>query len=546
MGDQFETYLLDNGALSPQALERARKGRAQSGDGLGDVLTRLGLLSESDLVQAYGDVLSLERIDKSAFPAEKLPLDEVSERFLLAQRALPLSVNDNELRLAVADPLEEFTREALEYATHKKVTYLIAPASEIDLALEELYGDGPAAATLEGAGLAEEGGDDIDRLRDLASEAPVIRYVNRLLHQAVSEEASDIHIEPMEASLKIRLRKDGMLEDVENPPHQFRSAITSRLKIMAGLDIAERRLPQDGRIRIAVQGRDIDFRVSTTPTAFGESVVLRILNQHKLELDFTALGFPEPELSRFRGALDKPHGIILVTGPTGSGKTTTLYAALNVLNRPDRKILTVEDPIEYMLEGVNQVQVNGRIGLSFSSALRSFLRQDPDIMMVGEIRDMETAQIAVQASLTGHLILSTLHTNTAAGAISRLLDMGMEDFLLASTLNLVMGQRLVRKLCGACREEVAVNGERAYRAAGCSSCHQSGYHGRTMIVEVLPISDKIQDLIRARATASEIEAQAVAEGMRTMTAQGRELVAHGVTSLEELFRVVGEGENAEI
>ncbi|MFC7047842.1 GspE/PulE family protein [Emcibacter nanhaiensis] len=545
MGDQFETYLLENGVLSPQALERARKGTTQSGDGLGDVLTRLGLLSESDLVQAYGDVLSLERIDKSSFPGEKIPLEEVSERFLLAQRALPLSTDDKELRLAVADPLEEFTREALEYAIHKKVTYLIAPASEIDLALEELYGDGPAA-TMEGAGLMEEVDDDIDRLRDLASEAPVIRYVNRLLHQAVSEEASDIHVEPMEASLKIRLRKDGMLEDVENPPHQFRSAITSRLKIMAGLDIAERRLPQDGRIRIAVQGRDIDFRVSTTPTAFGESVVLRILNQHKLELDFTTLGFPEPELGRFRAALDKPHGIILVTGPTGSGKTTTLYAALNVLNRPDRKILTVEDPIEYMLEGVNQVQVNSRIGLGFSSALRSFLRQDPDIMMVGEIRDMETAQIAVQASLTGHLILSTLHTNTAAGAISRLLDMGMEDFLLASTLNLVMGQRLVRKLCGSCKEEVVVEGNKSWRAVGCPSCHQSGYQGRTMIVEVLPISDRIQDLIRSKATTSEIEAQAVAEGMRTMDAQGRELVARGVTSLEELYRVVGEGNNAEI
>ncbi|MCF6197150.1 MAG: GspE/PulE family protein [Emcibacter sp.] len=343
----------------------------------------------------------------------------------------------------------------------------------------------------------------------------------------------------MEASLKIRLRLDGMLEEVENPPHTHKSAIISRIKIMAGLDIAERRLPQDGRIRLAVQGRDIDFRVSTTPTAFGESVVLRILNQHNLELDLNVLGFPEQEMAIFKDALEKPHGIILVTGPTGSGKTTTLYAALNILNRPTNKILTIEDPIEYMLEGINQTQVNTKIDLGFAAALRSFLRQDPDIMMVGEIRDRETAQIAVQASLTGHLILSTLHTNTAAGAVARLLDMGVEDFLLASTLNIVMAQRLVRKLCPSCKVK---NTDGSFHAPGCADCHHSGFQGRTMIVEVLQVTETIQKLIRDKAPAPDIEALAISEGMRTMIDQGMALVKEGVTSREELFRVIGNDE----
>jgi len=536
MGETIETYLIEKKKLSMESLGRARRAMAESGERLGDVLIKLGLLSEADLVSSYAAVLSLPKLDKDDFPDAKVPLDQVTDKFLTSSRVLPIRNRGDVIKLAVTDPFDDFPKQAIQYATGKRIEYCVAPPSEIDIVLDELYqgeSNGFSPSDLDNAT-----GDlnDIDRLKDLASEAPVIRFVNRLMHQAVSRHASDIHIEPMEASLKIRLRLDGMLEEVESPPHNYKSAINSRIKIMAGLDIAERRLPQDGRIRLAIQGRDIDFRVSTTPTAFGESVVLRILNQHSLELDLDVLGFPEQEMVAFRDALEKPHGIILVTGPTGSGKTTTLYAALNILNQPTNKILTIEDPIEYMLDGINQTQVNSRIDLGFASALRSFLRQDPDIMMVGEIRDTETAQIAVQASLTGHLILSTLHTNTAAGAVARLLDMGVEDFLLASTLNIVMAQRLVRKLCPSCKTKDDIDN---YHAPGCTDCHHSGFQGRTMIVEVLKITDGIQSLIRDKAPASDIEALAISEGMRTMTEQGMELANEGVTSLAELYRVIG-------
>ncbi|PHR54842.1 MAG: type II secretion system protein GspE [Robiginitomaculum sp.] len=547
MGATIEAYLLESEMLSKESLERAKRAMTDSGanaasgqiECLGDILIKLGLLSETDLVSSYATVLNLQNMDKQDFPDVKIPLDPVTDKFLTSSRVLPVLNEGDMIRLAVSNPFDDFPKQAIQYATGKTVEYSVAPPSEIDIALDELYREKDTGLTGSDFDTTIDDLGDIDRLKDLASEAPVIRFVNRLMHQAVSRKASDIHIEPMEANLKIRLRLDGMLEEVESPPHTHKSAIISRIKIMAGLDIAERRLPQDGRIRLAVQGRDIDFRVSTTPTAFGESVVLRILNQHNLELDLNVLGFPKQEMAIFKDALEKPHGIILVTGPTGSGKTTTLYAALNILNRPTNKILTIEDPIEYMLEGINQTQVNSKIDLGFAAALRSFLRQDPDIMMVGEIRDRETAQIAVQASLTGHLILSTLHTNTAAGAVARLLDMGVEDFLLASTLNIVMAQRLVRKLCPSCKAE---NNGGSFHAPGCVECHHSGFQGRTMIVEVLQVTEAIQKFIRDKAPAPDIEALAISEGMQTMIDQGMALVKEGVTSREELFRVIGNDE----
>ena len=394
--------------------------------------------------------------------------------------------------------------------------------------------------------------EELDRLRDSSSEAPVIRLVNFLISKAVETRASDIHIEPMDGDVRIRYRIDGVLHEAEAPPESLRQSIVSRVKVMAKLDIAERRLAQDGRIRIAVRGQEIDLRVSTNPTIHGEGVVLRVLDRGNLKLDFTALGFDEAPLARYRSVLQRPHGIMLVTGPTGSGKTTTLYASLLELNTSESKILTVEDPVEYQLRGVNQLQVKPQIGLTFANALRSFLRQDPDIMMVGEIRDLETAQIAVQAALTGHLILSTLHTNDAPSAVTRLLDMGVDDYLITSTVNGILGQRLVRTLCPACKQayeaspeliarvgldQLSAEGVRLYRACGCPECAGTGYRGRSSIVELLVVSDPIRQLILQRADASVIREKAVEEGMETMYDNGLRKALAGITTVEEVHRV---------
>ena len=394
--------------------------------------------------------------------------------------------------------------------------------------------------------------EDVERLRDIASEAPVIRLVNLLITRAVEARASDIHIEPMDDALRVRYRIDGVLHETEAPPPRLSSAIISRVKIMAKLNIAERRLAQDGRIRLAVRGKDIDFRISTTPTMHGESVVMRILDRGTLALDFAALGFDAENLQVFLDALNRPNGILLVTGPTGSGKTTTLYTSLLTLNTPEKKILTIEDPIEYQLRGINQVQVKPQIGLTFASALRSFLRQDPDIMMIGEIRDLKTAQIAVQAALTGHLILSTLHTNDAASAVTRLLDMGIDDYLLTSTINALVGQRLVRTLCQSCRAPYEALPELAerlqlhlltndrsivlYRSIGCAHCNNTGFHGRTSILEVLVMSDPIRQLVLQHGEARLIQRTAVEQGMRTMYMDGMRKALAGVTTPEEVLR----------
>jgi general secretion pathway protein E len=400
----------------------------------------------------------------------------------------------------------------------------------------------------------EDRDTDLERLKDLASEAPVIRLVNTLITRAVEMSASDIHLESAESRLRVRYRIDGVLREIEAPPARLKSAIISRVKIMAKLNIAERRLAQDGRIRLAIRGKEIDFRVSTTPSIHGESVVLRILDRGSLPLDFVALGFDSRLLPPFIEILNRPHGIVLVTGPTGSGKTTTLYTALTTLNSPDSKILTVEDPVEYVLEGINQVQVKPQIGLTFANALRSFLRQDPDIMMIGEIRDLETAQIAVQAALTGHLVLSTVHTNDAASAMTRLLDMGIEDYLLTSTISGVLGQRLVRRVCESCREPYTVSrdlqerlglaafgaadGATLYRAAGCARCNGTGYRGRTMILELMVTTDPIRALVLRHAEAREIQAEAIRGGMQTMYAHGMRKALEGMTTAEEVMRVI--------
>jgi general secretion pathway protein E len=422
----------------------------------------------------------------------------------------------------------------------------VATAPDIESALDRLLapaGGAPGAAPDSGASQT-----DLDRLRDLASDAPVIRSVNAILTRAVDARASDIHIEPGASRLVVRFRIDGAMQEVESPPLRLRDAIVSRVKIMARLNIAERRLPQDGRMSASVRGTEIDFRVSTLPTVHGESVVIRVLDREQVSLDFAALGFDDHALSELNRILALPFGILLVTGPTGSGKTTTLYAALKQLNTPQRKLMTIEDPVEYQLEGVNQVQVQPQIGLSFAWALRSFLRQNPNIVMVGEIRDLETAQVAVQVALTGHMILSTLHTNDAASGVTRLLDMGVEDYLIVSTVNAILAQRLVRRLCVACRQPHEVSAVLAsrlgltlerpeifFQAHGCQACGGTGYRGRTTLLEILPMNDAIRRLVLDHASAGDIRTAAMAAGMRTMLAHGLEKAREGLTSLEEVL-----------
>ncbi|MGH6891715.1 MAG: GspE/PulE family protein, partial [Dongiaceae bacterium] len=427
--------------------------------------------------------------------------------------------------------------------------------AELEAAIDRLFGRDQAAVAqlVDGAAGAEDESLDADRLKDLASEAPVIRLVNHLISRAIEQRASDIHVEPFEDRLRVRYRIDGILREVEAPPVRLRAAIVSRLKIMARLNIAERRLPQDGRIKIAVRGIPVDLRVATVPTMHGESVVMRLLNRDAVHLDFAALGIEGRNLEVFLTILKQPHGIVLVTGPTGSGKTTTLYASLVQLNTPERKILSVEDPIEYQLEGINQIQVKPGIGLDFAGVLRSLLRHDPDIMMVGEIRDLETAEIAVQAALTGHLVLSTLHTNSAAASITRLLDMGVREFLLTSTVNGAAAQRLVRTLCRHCRQPFRPLPElieqlglarygaspdvTLYRPAGCVECGGSGYHGRTSIFEVLTVDDEIRRLILRHAETNEMQRAAVGQGMRTMYDDGMTKALAGETTVEEVLKV---------
>lgn len=539
------------------ALERAERLSAESGERLGAVLTRLGLISERDLAEAYAALLELPLARIQDFPDAPLLEDRLSRKFLKEAHVLPLAELSEGLAIAMADPLDAAALDALRFAIDKPILLHVAYPSDLEAVWDRLYGDGRSEIAQIAEGTEDHVRDafdeDVDRLRDIASDAPVIRLVNLLITRAVETRASDIHVEPMDGELRVRYRIDGVLQEVEAPPQGLAAAVISRIKIMAKLNIAERRLAQDGRIRLAVRGKEIDFRVSTTPTMHGESVVLRILDRGNLELDFMALGFDKETLERFRDILERPHGILLVTGPTGSGKTTTLYASLIELNTPDRKILTIEDPVEYQLKGINQVQVKPHIGLTFANALRSFLRQDPDIMMIGEIRDLETAEISVQAALTGHLILSTLHTNDAASAVTRLLDMGVEDYLLTSTVNGIAAQRLVRRLCDHCKtpyealpELVERLGLAAFvsegpvilhRAVGCPDCNQTGFRGRSSVLEVLTMSDRLRQLVLSHAEAGQIRGAAIEEGMQPMYLHGMKKVLAGLTTVEEVLRV---------
>jgi len=460
----------------------------------------------------------------------------------------------------MADPLDRYVIDAFGLVTGRKIAVLLGLPSEIDAAFNRLYvagrsNIGQIVGEVEGPIELEES-SDVQHLKDLASEAPVIRVVSLIMERALEARASDIHVEPFENRLIVRFRVDGVMQEVESPPRRLAAAVISRIKIMANLDIAERRLPQDGRIKLRAKNKEIDLRVSTVPTMHGESVVMRVLDKGGVPLNFDTLGFDPATLKLFLDALTRPHGIVLVTGPTGSGKTTTLYTALQLLNKPDVKILTVEDPVEYQMEGINQIQVKPQIGLTFANALRSIVRQDPDVIMIGEIRDLETAQIAVQSALTGHMVISTLHTNDASSTVNRLLDMGVEDYLLTSTVNGILAQRLVRSLCKACREpyeplpEVVQEFDLKrfagdspivlYRPVGCEACGDTGYAGRLGIMEMLPMTDTIRSLIMRHAVSGDIRRQAIEEGMQTLYEDGLRKVLAGVITLDEVLRVTRE------
>jgi len=552
-------FLVSRGRLKETDLVRARRLHEEGGEGnLVPLLTRLGLVSERDMGDALAEVLSLPLLTAKEFPESPPPNVQVSIRFLKQNHIVPIGESDDGIVLLVADPAERYPIEAIELATGKIAEVKVGFRSEIDDLIERYYGSGRSAMGTIVENLTDENNrseDDIEHLRDLASEAPVIRLVNLIIQRAVEGRASDIHIEPFENRLKVRYRVDGVLHEVESPPAASTAAVISRLKIMAKLNIAERRLPQDGRIMLRVQGKELDLRVSTVPTSWGESVVMRILDRESIVLDFHKLGFTDQFLAGFMRVLEMPHGILLVTGPTGSGKTTTLYTALSKLNTADVKIITVEDPVEYQIEGVNQIQAKPQIGLDFSHALRSIVRQDPDIIMIGEMRDLETAKIAIQSALTGHLVLSTLHTNNAAGGITRLLDMGVEDYLLTSTVNGILAQRLVRRLDPAHREAypalpevVEEFGLRRFAPEGPVNLYKpvptpqmpTGYHGRTTIMEFLVMSDPIRRLVMQHGDMGKIETQAREEGMRTMYEDGLVKAIEGVTTIEEVLRVTSE------
>ncbi len=493
------------------------------------------------------------------YPKEPVVLDNLPVKFMKQSRFVPLEIAEDSLRLAMADPEDSYTIDSLKLAYGLNIEVFRGRDDDILEVIERLYGAGSQSleTIIEEAGkdlyeISAAGEEDADHLRDLASEAPIIRLVNRLILNAVELRASDIHFEPFENAFRVRYRIDGVLHEVEAPPRNLQAAIISRVKIMAKLDIAERRLPQDGRIKLKISDKEIDFRVSTLPTLFGESLVMRILDRETLILDLEKLGFPEDLLDQYIRLISMPYGMILVTGPTGSGKTSTLYTTLAKINSPENKIITLEEPVEYQLEGVNQIQINQKIGLSFANGLRSIVRQDPDIILVGEIRDAETAEIAIQSSLTGHLLFSTLHTNDAAGAITRLLDMGVESFLLSSTLLGVLAQRLVRIICPHCKEEIRpeekliesmgmppdeVDGVVFFAGKGCEECRHTGYKGRMAIFEYLPVETEMREEITKESNTERIKDVALKKGMITLRQDGWNKVKKGITTIPEVLKV---------
>lgn len=558
--DGICSFLLKSGKIRQADADRAiRLFKDQSGrESIVSLIIKLGLISDKELAQALSSYTGYPLVEKKDFPEELVDSALISIKFLKENKVLLLDEDEDYLVAAFVDPTNKYVFDAIDLITNKKIDIKVGVLSDIEQSLEALAsetGSGKAKSDFSGSSHDALLRDDVEQLKELASEAPVIKRVNQILQKAVASRASDVHIEPFENLLRVRLRVDGLLRDEESPPSQDTAAIISRIKIMANLNIAERRLPQDGRFKIRLHGETIDLRVSTLPTLHGESVVLRLLRRNDVQLNFEYLGIERNLTKKILQTLNYPHGIFLVTGPTGSGKTTTLYAALKHLNKPERKIITVEDPVEYNIDGVNQIQVKAEIGLTFSHALRSIVRQDPDVIMIGEMRDQETAKIAVQSALTGHLVLSTLHTNDALSSITRLMDMGVESYLLSSTVNAILAQRLVRTLCQKCKQphlltdeeisnwklgEFLHNNRSIYRAVGCDECGQTGYSGRSAIVEILVMSTQLRKLITNNADSDVIYRAATDEGLRTMYVDGMRKVADGITTIEEILRITQE------
>jgi general secretion pathway protein E len=557
-----EEILLDAGKISRQQLDKIGQIQKESGGRSSLLLLQLGFVAEKELASLLSESLGLPLADSKSYANAPNLSERLSSEFIRNTALIPIGESDGSFEVAMVDPTDEYTIKAICIALNKQITVKVGVNSEVQRALQRIYNQSEVVTpSITEESDLDSGLSDIDHLRDMASEAPVIRYVNRLIAHALEIRASDIHIEPFDGALSVRCRVDGILRNMETPSMPG-AAVVSRIKVMAKLNIAERRLPQDGRIKLKIEGRDVDMRISTVPTMHGESVVLRLLDQKGIPLDLTSLGFQETSLNQFNQLLARPHGVILVTGPTGSGKTTTLYAALKQLNTLERKILTVEDPIEYQLKGVNQIQVQTKIGLTFSNILRSILRQDPDVIMIGEMRDTETASIAIQSALTGHKVFSTLHTNDAPSSITRLLDMHIEDYLLTSSIDGVLAQRLVRRLCPHCREPYlpeetvlkdsgisAITDSQEitlYRATGCDHCKQSGYWGRTMILELLLMTDPVKLAILNREDSDAIRAAAKTTGFATMQEDALRKALTGITTLEEVSRVTKSEEYAEI
>lgn len=565
MNGRIGEILIGRGVLTPEKLEQALEVQQEKGGRLGQILIAENFIRPEDFYPSLAGQMGLDYLTEIA--DKEIDLDLIRGlpiHFAKRYQVLPVEEQNGQIVIAAADPLNFFALDDLRLLLEKEIIPVLAPPDIIMEAINRVYDRAAESAERMMDDLEEKNLDILAQeleepqdLLDASDEAPIIRLVNSLLFQAIKERASDIHIEPFEKNVSVRFRIDGVLREIIKPPKRFQNSIASRVKIMGGLNIAEKRLPQDGRIRIKLAGKDIDIRLSTIPVAHGERIVMRLLDKTAVRLDLEDLGLEGESLEKIIKIIHRPNGILLVTGPTGSGKTTTLYAALTRINQPDMNIITVEDPVEYQIEGIGQIHVNPKINLTFATGLRSILRQDPDVIMVGEIRDVETAEIAIQASLTGHLVLSTLHTNDAAGALTRLLDMGVEPFLVASTLVAAMAQRLVRTLCKNCKESYMPHDEELaelcltadqvppggfYRPVGCDACLNTGYKGRTGIYELLMIDDIVRELIVTRSDAVKIKKAGVRNNMKTLRDDGALKIIRGVTSVAEVLAETQEDE----
>jgi type IV pilus assembly protein PilB len=550
---QLGDILLEDGLVTQQQLFDAYDEHQRAGRALGRVLVDRGVVTESQLVAALAQQIGMRFVDLSDFPIDGAALASVPQSVCRRYNALPIGYDEGKLLVAMSDPANVFAIDDLRSITGVEVKPVVATKSDVTSAINRYHrADSDLDdLTME---LEHDEQEDISGLKEVVEEAPIVKFVNLLITQAINDRASDIHLEPSERDLRVRFRIDGVLHEIMRSPKNIQSGVISRLKIMADINIAERRIPQDGRLSVTVTGKKIDLRVATLPTVWGEKVVMRVLDNSTAMLRLSDLGFSQGNYDRYSVSFTKPYGMILVTGPTGSGKSTTLYATLNIVSRPEINVITVEDPVEYRIPGINQVQTNVKAGLTFASALRSILRSDPDVVLIGEVRDHETAQIAIEAALTGHLVLTTLHTNDAPSAVTRLVEMGIEPFLVGSALDAVLAQRLARKLCEKCKEAYVPEPEvlksarfpwndgdplpTIYRPVGCSTCAKTGYRGRLALHEVMTVSEEIERMAVERASAVDIQKVAVEQGMLSLRLDGMEKVVAGVTALEEILRVV--------